>query len=65
MKWLWSNVRVNDDTRFIIERMDALEQRVVLRIDALEAWRNKIIGLGVLAGGAGSFLMEIIIRKLS
>lgn len=55
---------MNDDTKFLIRRMDTLEHRVLERLDKIDAWRNRMVGLGILAGGIGSFLMEVIIRKL-
>lgn len=55
---------MDENTRFIIERMDDLEQRLMARIDVLEAWRNRVIGLGVVAGGIGSLIMEIVLKKL-
>lgn len=56
---------MDDNTRFIIERMDDLEQRLMARIDILEAWRNRVIGIGVIAGGVGSLIMEIVLKKIS
>lgn len=62
---------MDDNTRFIIERMDDSEQRVLSRIDALidrinnlEAWRNKVVGVGLIAGGVGSLLMEVMLNKI-
>jgi len=62
---------LDDNTRFIIERMDDSEQRVLSRIDALidrinnlEAWRNKVVGVGLIAGGVGSLLMEVMLNKI-
>lgn len=54
---------MDDNTRFIIERMDDLERRLMARIDVLEAWRNRVIGLGIIAGGIGSFIMEVVLKK--
>ena len=51
--------------------MDDSEQRVLSRIDALidrinnlEAWRNKVVGVGLIAGGVGSLLMEVMLNKI-
>lgn len=45
--------------------MDALERRVMARIDAMEAWRNRMIGVGIVAGGIGSIVVQIVINKFS
>ena len=35
---------MNEDTRFILKRMEALEGRIMAEIKELQAWKNKVIG---------------------
>lgn len=53
---------MNDDTKFILRRMEALEGRIMNELRELQAWKNKAIGAGIIAGGIGSFIMQILTK---
>lgn len=65
---------MDDDVKYLIERIDKLEERSVERINAveerlaakidkLEGFRNKIIGVASLTGGVAGILADLFIRK--
>lgn len=53
---------MNEDTRFILKRMDALEGRLMDELKEIQAWRNRVIGMAIVAGGVGSVLVEMAIK---
>jgi hypothetical protein len=56
-------VRVNDDTQFILKRMDAFEERVITELKELQAFRNRMIGVSIAISFVVSSTIEIL-RKL-
>lgn len=55
---------MNDDTKYLIRRMDQLEARLMAELKPLQEFKNKLIGMGVLAGGIGSLLIEYIKKHI-
>lgn len=52
----------DENTRFLIKRMDVLERRIMDKIEELQNFKNKAIGMAVIAGGIGSFVMELAMK---
>ena len=62
---------MNDDTRFLIERMDANHKEVreefrVLReeIGPLRDFKNKVLGMAALISGVAGLIASYITKKL-
>lgn len=55
---------MDEQTIFLLERMDDMEERLVEKIDALTAFKNKLMGMAVIAGGVGSAVIEVIFKHL-
>lgn len=53
-----------EDVRFLIKRMDTMESRIVEKIDALQAFKNKLIGIAIIAGSIASILVELLHKSL-
>jgi len=54
----------DENTRFIIKRMDALEHRIMDKIEDLQGFKNRVMGVALVCGGLGSFIVEVILNKL-
>lgn len=55
---------MNEDTKFILRRMEALEGRIMRELKELHAWKNKVtgiyVGIGLISGGIGSLVAKLI-----
>lgn len=56
---------MQEDTRFLLRRMDTLEQRVMDRIDRLEAFKNRLLGMAFLGGGVAGLIIDLIAKHIS
>jgi hypothetical protein len=58
---------MDDNTRFLIERMDKMEGRINKKLDALMSFKNKIAGASVvvttLVSGVVSMLVQFLTGK--
>jgi hypothetical protein len=58
---------MDDNTRFLVERMDKMESRINKKLDALMSFKNKAVGASVaittLISGAVSMFMQFLIGK--
>jgi hypothetical protein len=54
---------MDENTRFLIERMDAMESRIMAKIEALDRFKSKIVGASMVVSGAVSILFELMMRK--
>jgi hypothetical protein len=54
------------NTKFLIQRMDAMELRIMAKIDPLAAFQNRLMALaglaGIVAGGVGSLAVQLIVK---
>lgn len=59
---------MNSDERFLLRRMEAMEGRLLNKIDELMAFKNKALGILVaisfVSGGLGSIVLKIIANHL-
>lgn len=53
---------MDENTQFIMERMDKLEERLVKKIDDLQAFKNKIMGMAMIAGAVSSALIQAVFK---
>ena len=56
-------MQVDENTRFIIKRMDVLERRIMDKIEDLQGFKNKVLGVALISGGLGSIFVELVIKK--
>lgn len=58
---------MDENTRFLIERMDKMEGRINKKLDALMSFKNKLAGASVvvttLVSGAVSMLVQFLTGK--
>ena len=59
---------MNDDTRFLLRRIEALEGRLSVKIDELMAFKNKALGvvlaISFVGGGIGATMVKLISQLL-
>lgn len=53
---------MDENTQFLIERIDKVEERLLRKLDDLQAFKNKLLGMALLAGGIGSAIVDVVIR---
>lgn len=56
---------MHEDTKFLLGRMDSFEARVMEKLDRLEAFKNKFLGMAILLGGVSGLVVELIARHMS
>jgi hypothetical protein len=54
---------MDENTRFLIKRMDMMEARIMSKIDALDQFRAKIIGGSLAISFIVSVAFELIMRR--
>ncbi len=62
---------MDENTRFLIERIDQSKsdlmgeiQELRKAVDALTAFKNRVVGMALVAGGIGSAVFEVIKSKM-
>lgn len=55
---------MNEDTRFILRRIENLEGKIMSELKELHAFKNKSIGIAVMAGCVGSLLIELTLKYM-
>lgn len=56
---------MDENTRFLIERMDSRFDRLEKKIDSLQAFENKAYGIAILAGAVGSVMIDFLLKHLT
>jgi len=65
---------MDENTRFIMELMNrnqeslikelkSVRRELLAKIDRLESFRNKVIGMATLAGGIAGTIVEVVLKK--
>lgn len=55
---------MDENTRFIIKRIDNVEKSLLREIKELQAFRNRVLGLSIGISFIVSSVVEVLIRKL-
>lgn len=55
---------MDENTRFIINRIDKVETRLLREIKDLQAFKNRVLGISVGVSFVISSLIEVVLRKL-
>lgn len=55
---------MDSNTKFLIKRMDQLESRIMMELKELQAWKNRAMGIIMVAGAVTSVIISFAVKHL-
>lgn len=52
------------DIKYLLTRMDLLEHRLIHKIEELQSFKNKVVGMAIVCGGIGSMIVQIAVKYI-
>lgn len=55
---------LDGNTKYLIKRMDQLEGRIMTELKELQAWKNRAVGIMMIAGAISSVIISLAVKHL-